>query len=360
MSTAEGIRQSALARFFPRSINDPRAHLVEAEKRPPYYLGDDWTPKPEEVADARKRQQARRERAETRWRAASRGFEFDTARTAIACATDRDLRNDDDRQRYRTLRKLAFDDGAEIFIRNLRVSTDRFLIELRHPLLRIDCYPVGFHFVGLWPHAWLSKDMVGVYLDGSRRPVERVFASDFQSTAAEPDLAETYLRFALDHISFNDSQFYLIADLNDFIPSSPHGAAANCDGQLGSLLTSQFRVGMPFMATAPEPEADMLDRLATLGLSEETVIPPTTLKTVKKTPSHPAYAIVFATIISGGRLQYTCFSVSETGTIRWVSEERLVAPGDASLPLVPLRSIDEQRRTLERALYSVGDAEHDP
>jgi len=242
----EPLSRSRFALFFPRSKHDPRSNLDETKARPEYYLGEEWTPKGEQIVEARKRQEERRAALGTRWRSVTSGSEFDAARAAIVCATNHVVQNDiDATRRNRLLRKFAFDDNAQIFIRNLRVSPDRHLIELRHPQLTIDSYPVGFRFIGLSAEAWHIRDEVGVYLDGSRDPIERLFASDFATTAKNPDLAESYLRFAFDHIKFGDNQFYLICDQKDFALASPDEKTSENGGLESPSLIGQFRIAVP-------------------------------------------------------------------------------------------------------------------
>src|SRR5438552_510030 len=106
--------------FFAKSDADPRAAEQVLKERPFYYLGEEWTPTKDQVTQARKRQEARRKTLATGWRRLMGSAEFEIARAAIVCATDRVHGGDPDvTHTDRMIRTLAFDSEAEIFVRNL-------------------------------------------------------------------------------------------------------------------------------------------------------------------------------------------------------------------------------------------------
>ena len=364
--------------FFPKSKRDPRTAEQAVKDRPIYYLGEGRTPTEAQIVQACARQTARRQRPETLWRRLDGGPDFDTARAAMVCASDYSSSDNDLNQRRRTIRHLAFDSRAEIFIRNLHVSPDRFLIELRHPSLSVNASrpPLGIRFLGLSRDAWRTKDFVGLLLDGRAEHFRRVFTPDFAHTLDDPDLAEIYLRFALDHIEFkDDEQIYVVADRDDFVLEPPPQPAIA--GQPDAFLTSQFRVSQlppvaavpataaepdtPAAVTAPadfpapaepaapaaavEPDPDPL--LSALKVPQDAIIPPTCLENVAATPSSLAHVIVFATVIYGGRLFHTCFAVYSDGQITQIGDALAHTAEDQRLPVSPIRSFAEQRATLK-------------
>ena len=326
-----------------------------AEVRPCYDLGDEWTPTKEQIAEARKRQEGRRANADTRWRRLHDGPDLDAARAAIICATDYVVRGDADAtQMRRAIRALVFD-GAEIFTRKMRVSSDRYLIEFRHRrMVAGDSQTrVGVRFIGLSVDAWEQQDRVGLYLDGVAERISTVFAPNLTVTVGDADLAEGYVRFALDHSKFGDDQLYVISDLQDFI-LKPDEVSRNV-GEADASLTAQFRVAVapqnPDSDPVPEEEA----LLGALQVPRDAIVPPTVLRLVPANDAALAHAIVFTTVIYRAQLYHVCFTVSSDGQIRPAGAERRQTSEGATLPLIPVRSFDQQRATFKREFGEVSN-----
>src|SRR6185295_17240582 len=307
-----------------------------ADERPSYHVGDKWTPTAEQIADARKRQQQRR--LGNPWRRLPPGPEFEAARTSILCATDIPQEDPKANQRCRTIRALAFDPAAEIFARNLRVSPDRYLIEFRHPRLTRNAgqIPVGLRFIGLSINAWKKADQVGLYLDG-RPLIPILFKPDLEATIKDADLAESYIRFRLDHELSHDLQLYLVSDKDDFLLAE-EGAPA--EGE--PLATAQFR--MAAAATDSVPGETAL--ASALKISNDALIPPTFISPQKNNGSH---ALIFTTFIARLQLYHMCWEIRLDCNIIPVGEShRQRTPEDKTLPLVPVRSFNEQVSALNR------------
>lgn len=340
-------------RFFPKNKNDPRCADQSMTGRPLYHLGEGWTPTNTQIAEARERQQARRANPATRWRQLTAGPEFEAARAVGLCATDLEFVDEAARRRNRKMRFILFDEHVEIFVRNLRISPDRFLMEVRHPLLAggsLDA-PIGLRFLGLSASAWSSHDYLGLALDGSRAPIAHLFAQNFERTVEDPDLTEAYVRFVFDHVESAGEQTYIVSDSADFVAS--HAQPAFAGDQIDVSLTAQFRVnGLPDTADGPD---GWLARA--LCIPENALVPPTVLRIESKTTEGPAYAVVFVTLVCQGRLEHACLKVFSDGRITPTEHRHGHTPPDITLPLVPIRSLNAQRAALRRACDGEGGEE---
>jgi hypothetical protein len=305
-----------------------------AEKHPSYFVGDKWTPSKEQIEEARERQQKRRR--ENAWRRVDSGPDLEAARAAILCATNEAPRdNPEAAQRLRTIRSLVFESGAAVFVRNLRVSTDRLLIEFFHPSLTgIDGRtPVGLRFIGLKMSAWKQEDKIGIFIDGSSSPLTTLFARNFEDTIRIPDLAESYLRFRFDHQALGeDDQIYLVSDKDDFIFDDRRDIA--------SATTAQFRL---VASPGPEPVEEKLSKA--LGIPIDSLIPPTFVPADDTT-----HAMVFTTLIMHQQLYHVSWELRTNGDVIPLGlSERRRTPDGETLPVVPLRSFVEQVKTLNQA-----------
>lgn len=301
-----------------------------AVQRPSYFVGERWTPSRQQIDEARARQ--KRRRTENVWHRLA-AAELEPARAAMLCATDRGyVANPEVAQRLRAARELIFHAGAEIFVRNLRVSPDRTLIELRHPtLLGSDGRtPVGLRFIGLSRAAWKNADVIGVFLDGTPQRIKELFAPNFDATLKDPDLAESYVRFTLDHELFGDDQLYLISDTEDFVVDE------NKDPS--TLANAQFRM------ISPPEGTDKLEQAVAkaLKISSDDLIPPTFI------PGPDASARVFTTIIMRQKLYHVCFEVRANGDVLGLADSlRQRTAEEETLPLVPVRSFAEEFKALK-------------
>jgi hypothetical protein len=307
-----------------------------AEEHPSYFVGDEWTPTKEQIEEARKRQQIRR--SENAWRHIESGTDLDVARAAILCAAERVTRDDPKAaQRLRTIRALVFDSEARIFTRKLRVSTDRYLIELHHPRLTASDgrAPIGLRFIGLSVDAWKREDSIGLFLDGTPLAIATLFGPNFEKTIKSPDLAESYVRFRFDHELLGSEQLYLISDESDFILDEGAGP--------GRLATSQFRLVLP--SSGPDQPDDALSSVLKIG--KDSLVPPTF---IPPGPGDDTRAIVFTTLIARLQLYHLCWELRPNGDIVPLGKsQRLRTPDGETLPLVAVRSFAEQIKALDRA-----------
>jgi hypothetical protein len=314
--------------------------------RPPYWLGEEWTPSPEQINAARGRQAGRR--AKAKWRRLGVGPEVDAVRTAIVCATS------SRGERDRLIRSIVFDDGAEFFVRDLVVTSDRYLIEFRHPLLQIKNVPApfGVRFLGLARKAWRRQDHVGVILDGNPLPPD-LFGSQWLETFHEANLAEAYVRFVFDNVEFGGDQYYVISDRQDFIACA--GESLHNQENFPAVLSAQYRVSMPADVEAGgEEKQDALWSM--LNVPESALVPPTMLRPIPAAGETPEQAVVFCTVIQLGKFLHLCLKVSAEGTFH-VASGRELTPEGASLPLIPLRSFAEQRSQIAQAVRASDAAE---
>lgn len=188
------------------------------------------------------------------------------------------------------VRKLALDPGAQFFARNLLVSSDHYLLEFRHPFLRRNdtTQGVGLRFIGLAHEAWARSDDIGVMLDGSRQPHElwkSLFGSGWEETFRKAELAEAYIRFALDHTEFNGEQLYVVSDRSDFKTTSPLP-----DDHDREYLTAQFQVSLPPTQGEMAPPGESERFLSALRLGEESqIVPPTILRTIQQAGTVPEH-----------------------------------------------------------------------
>lgn len=349
MTTILGRLKNAYDQFMPASAEDPRCQQKDVAARPIYHLGEGWTPTPDQISEARARQASRRANISTQWRRLASGSELDTVRAIATCATDFQKNEEAAAQRQRTLRSMLFDDETEFYVRKMRVSNERFLIEIRHPKLMANsaAVPVGFRFLGLSRDFWKHQDHLGIALDGELNPIRTLFRANFESTVKEPDLTEAYVRFVFDHVEFNHTQFYIVADRQDFIASERITSPPSPE----RFFTAQLRVSELPQDHAVDSEAD--DLLRALKIPEEALVPPTVLRTVPATDNVPAHAIVFLTTVYVGALYHMCLRVSADGLITSTDHERQFTPKDVTLPLAPIRSFAEQRAALKRSLNSI-------
>jgi hypothetical protein len=308
-----------------------------AREHPSYFVGDEWTPTKEQIEEARKRQQTRR--SENAWRLIESGTDLDVARAAILCAAERVTRDDPKAaQRLRTIRALVFDSGARIFTRKLRVSTDRYLIELHHPRLTASDgrAPIGLRFIGLSVDAWKREDSIGLFLDGTPLAIATLFGPNFEKTIKSPDLAESYVRFRFDHELLGSEQLYLISDESDFILDE--------GGAPDRLATSQFRLVYP-SGGPDQPGDDALSKA--LKISKDSLVPPTF---IPPGSGDDTRAIVFTTLIVRLQLYHLCWELRPNGNIVPLGKsQRLRTPDGETLPLVAVRSFAEQIKALDRA-----------
>jgi hypothetical protein len=315
-----------------------------AEPKPSYYLGDKWTPSLDQIGDARLRQKARREYPATRWRRP--GAEFEAARAAIICAMDRS-KDDETSRQLRPIRSLVFDSDAEIFVRNLRVSTDRYLIEFRHPRLTSSDgrTPVGLRFIGLSTKAWKKKDRdpVGIYLDGTISPIKDLFAANFEKTIKSSDLVEGYARFAFNHINPAGGQSYLISSLDEFVLDEEEAGSGAGIPPADVLFRAPAPPGSTVGVDARE---DLL--LRALRLQNDALVPPTFIRLEPENRAGPRAAVVFVTVIHQLQLRHLCVKISGDGSIVSVAGPTQSAENTV-LPLVPIHSFDEQMAAIKRA-----------
>jgi hypothetical protein len=324
-----------LERLFPSRVSS----------NPPYWLGHDWTPQPDEIEAARRRQKARRENPTTRWQRVGQGGLLNDVRTQIVFATESSA-DPEMAESCHMVRKLAYEPSAEFFVRDLAVSQDRYLIEFRHPSLRVDntSGPIGLRFLGLLPQAWHCADRVCMMLDGSSLPLSKLFGDGWAKTFQVPDLAEGCIRFVFDHTQFDHTQVYVISDADDFVTDDDPLPEYN---KFDAALTAQFRV------TLAPPDAKSMDRskppLKSLKkLDQSLIIPPTSFRP-KSSVAKASNAYVFCSIVYGEQLQYACLKLSEDGKIETVKEP-LRAPGGVVPPVTPLRSFAAQRASISSAI----------
>jgi hypothetical protein len=318
--------------------------------------GDEWTPDETQIAAARQRQKSRR--ANFAWTQLVSGPRLDAARVSIVCATEASD-NPDERAMGRPLRALVLDPEVKIFARNMRISSHRYLIELRHSRLNNEMSqaPNGFRFIGLTPNEWWRRDHVGLLLDGEVSPISKLFASNLNETIQDADLAETYIRFIFDNVKFGDEQIYVVSDSEDFFLSSDP-STINASGGPDPFLTAQFRVAVTRheAQNKDEPEKGVLSE-ALQADPNTVVVPPTFLRTVPASGAVLAHAVVFTTVIFRGQLYHVCWTVSADGQINPAGQERRYTAEGVTLPLVAIRSFTEQRAALKRAVAELNHIE---
>jgi hypothetical protein len=338
------------------------AAMEHVSARPPHWLGDEWTPSLDQIAEARKRLAVRRNA--TQWRRVGEGAELDALRTAIVCATDFQRESDWNwNHKARLIRSLVFEKEAKFFARSLVVSPVRYLIEFRHPSLQDGGagIPIGLRFIGLVPQAWRQEDQVGVMLDGSQMRLSALFGSGWKNTFRDANLSEAYVHFVLDNVEFSGGQYYLVSCWQDFVAC--HGLSSQ-DDDFKSILSAQYRVTISSANDACDGEKKPTegkkqeedtkqkeDKMwQILGVPEEVIVPPTWLRTIPAADERKSeQAIVFSTIVHKGQFYHVCWAVSNDGRIEAVAE-RLLTPEKTSLPVVPMRSFAEQRDSIVRII----------
>ncbi len=318
-----------LISFLPRSRNDPRAALEAGE---PYAIDAEWTPTEAAIAEARRRHEAYRANPEIQWHRIKDAHELERVRISVIGATADSKVLERTGEALRILRVLAFDPEAEFFERALQVLPDRRLVEFRHPRLRMAnrSAPLGFRFICFSSESWHRRDFVGLYLDGSRGPIDDAFKELFNKDGYEPSLIEHYVSFAFDHQQFKTDQLYVVRDLHDF------AAADAVAGEPDPFLKAQFQLSVP-----PPEKAEGAD-LFTAALPESLLIPPTMFGF-----KHDV-ATVFATIVLEQKLYHVGMTVAPDGKIT-VGDRRQRTPPGRAIPVIPVRSFAEQRAALKNA-----------
>lgn len=332
-------------RFIPWSRADPRASQDEAKCA--HYIGVDWTPDDKQIDAARARHAVWCANPDMRWRRIVDAGELEVVRASVISATAGKSVAARGGESVRILRILALHPDAQFFERKLEHMEPLRLLEFRHPLLTVPngSAPLGYRFIRLVKPAWRHRDFVCLYLDGDREAIDDAFGAAFHQDKYTESLVEQFVRFAFDHLMFEDRQYYVVEGADDFIhPDSPPAAA----GEPDRFLTAQFQLGRrrkqeEAAGKTPEPLPPVKIPPA------ELLILPTVLDMTNQV------ARVFATVVAEQRMYHVGMEVSSDGKIV-VERYALRTENGEALPLVPVRSFYEQRAALHAAFAQPADA----
>ncbi len=332
-------------------------HPRRAAAAPDYSLGLEWTPTTQQIDAARVRLTDRR--AASPWRAVAASDEIDHVRIPILIATEAPSDGSDRTKRLRKVRDLAFDAATRFFVRRLIVSPAHYLIEFRHPKLlhHHTSIPMGLRFIALDSDAWRHGGQIGMMLDGSPLPFDKILGPAWAHTFHEANLVESYIQFVFDHTELDGEQIYVVSSKDDFI--KPEGTAFAIDNP--AHLIAQFCTDIELVqpnatssvplpngvhatqqSAPPRPQANLLD--------VSFLIPPTCLRTVPSDGTTPEHAVIFATIIYLGQLHHVCLRVASDGKIDSLKQSSRTREGTA-LPVTPLRSFQDQKASIIRAIH---------
>ncbi len=328
-------------------------HAVAA---PEYSLGPEWTPTTQQIDAARGRLTDRR--AASPWWAVTASDQIDGVRIPILFATEAPSDSSDRTKRLRKVRDLSFDAAARFFVRRLIVSPAHYLIEFRHPELlhHHTSVPLGLRFIALNSDAWRHGGQIGMMLDGSPLPFDKILGPGWAHTFHEANLVESYIQFVFDHTELDGEQVYVVSNKDDFVKAEGTASAIDNPAHLIAQFCTDIELVQPNAASAaqppsgvhaaqqpaPPPQTNMLD--------ESLLIPPTCLRTVSSDGTTPEHAVIFATIIYLGQLQHVCLRVASDGKINSLKQSSRTREGTA-LPIIPLRSFQDQKASITRAIH---------